>query len=677
MSLPVPADQTHLTHPKYRADIDGLRAIAVLSVVGFHAFPYWIKGGFVGVDIFFVISGFLISSIIFSSLEKGTFSFTEFYARRIKRIFPALILVMAACFAFGWFALLPDEFKQLDRHIVAGAGFVSNLIFWKEAGYFDTAAQTKPLLHLWSLGIEEQFYIFWPLLLYLAWKRRFNFLSLAIAIVVISFTFSVRKSYGDITQAFYSPASRFWELLIGGILAYVTLHKISLLDKARQRIDAVLSKVIFTRTPALDGSFLRNTKSLLGALLICVAVILITRDKTFPGWWALLPTLGAYLIISAGQHAWLNRTVLSHRIMVWFGLISYPLYLWHWPLLSFARIVEGETPARGIRIAAVLISIVLAWLTFRLIEKPIRFGKHSQAKTITLFVLMVVVGYVGYSCFKRDGLTFRFRNIENQLIQLNWDESKNASFECKEKYPSDQYCNITNINDPPDAAIIGDSHANQFYWGLSEYYKTIGRNLINLGAGGCPPFLEVDRGRHPFHGNLNCYSRTKPMYDYVLNSKSVKTVFLSFDHSEYFRNDVEFIDKLNQIHGDDNYLNSLDALLRTIKIFESAGKNVVLIYDMPDLNMDIKEYIKKCFYKWPLKFNNNSCDFSKLTFVNDFNKYESMISEIRKSTSIKIFHTHQYLAGNFPVDKNGNFTYRDITHLSINGSLFFSDKYSF
>lgn len=339
--------------------------------------------------------------------------------------------------------------------------------------------------------------------------------------------------------------------------------------------------------------------------------------------------------------------------------------------------MEGATPARAIRIAAILISIVLAWLTFRLIEKPIRFGKHSQAKTFTLSILMVVVGSVGYNCLERDGLTFRFRNIENQLIQLNWDESRNASPECKEKYPSDQYCNITNINDPPDAAIIGDSHANQFYWGLSEYYKKIGGNLINLGAGGCPPFLEVDRGRQPVHGNLNCYARTKPMYDYVLKSKSIKTVFLSFDHSEYFRNDVEFIDKLNQIHGDDNYKNSLDALLRTIKIFESAGKNVVLIYDMPDLNMDIKEYIKKCFYNWPLKLNNSSCDFSKLAFISDFDKYESMISEIRKSTSIEIFYTHQYSTGNFPVDKNGNFTYRDITHLSINGSLFFSDKYSF
>ncbi len=156
-------NQQYSIHPKYRPDIDGLRAIAILSVVGFHAFPEWVKGGFVGVDIFFVISGFLISSIIFGNLEKNTFNYYDFYARRIRRIFPALILVLVASYAAGWYLLLPDEFKQLGKHIAAGAGFVSNLVLWNEAGYFDKASYTKPLLHLWSLGIEEQFYIFWPL----------------------------------------------------------------------------------------------------------------------------------------------------------------------------------------------------------------------------------------------------------------------------------------------------------------------------------------------------------------------------------------------------------------------------------------------------------------------------------------------------------------------------------
>jgi peptidoglycan/LPS O-acetylase OafA/YrhL len=176
----------HLSHPKYRADIDGLRAIAVLSVVGFHAFPAVLKGGFIGVDIFFVISGFLISTIMFENLQRNQFSFLEFYTRRILRIFPALLTILVACFAFGWFVLVTDEYTQLAKHIVGGAGFVSNFILWNESGYFDNSSDTKPLLHLWSLGIEEQFYIFYPVFLWLAWQRRINLLIATLAIALIS-----------------------------------------------------------------------------------------------------------------------------------------------------------------------------------------------------------------------------------------------------------------------------------------------------------------------------------------------------------------------------------------------------------------------------------------------------------------------------------------------------------
>jgi peptidoglycan/LPS O-acetylase OafA/YrhL len=171
------------THPKYRPDIDGLRAIAVLSVIGFHAFPEWIKGGFIGVDIFFVISGYLISTIIIENLKNDSFSFVDFYSRRIRRIFPALLLVLIASYAVGWFTLLAEEYAQLGKHIAAGAGFVSNLVLWNESGYFDAASDTKPLLHLWSLGVEEQFYVIWPLLMWITWKRKLNFLICLVFIV--------------------------------------------------------------------------------------------------------------------------------------------------------------------------------------------------------------------------------------------------------------------------------------------------------------------------------------------------------------------------------------------------------------------------------------------------------------------------------------------------------------
>ena len=212
----------------YRSEIDGLRAFAVLSVVAFHAFPNWLKGGFIGVDVFFVISGFLITSHIFENLDKGQFSFTDFFGRRIRRIFPALILVMACTLAFGWFALLADEFAQLGKHVASGAAFITNFILVDESGYFDNAAETKPMLHLWSLAVEEQFYIVWPLVLWLAWKRKFNLLTITILVAVVSFYLNLRFVKSHPTETFFWPVGRFWELLSGSVLAWLLFIQVGL-----------------------------------------------------------------------------------------------------------------------------------------------------------------------------------------------------------------------------------------------------------------------------------------------------------------------------------------------------------------------------------------------------------------------------------------------------------------
>lgn len=211
------------------------------------------KGGFIGVDVFFVISGFLISTIIFESLDKGTFTFAEFYARRIKRIFPALLIVLIASYAFGWFALLADEYMQLGKHIAAGAGFVSNFVLWGEAGYFDNSAETKPLLHLWSLGIEEQFYIIWPLVLWLAWKRKFSYLTITVVIASISFYFNIKEVEKDTVAAFYSPVTRFWELLSGSILAWIVLYKKSNYESGILKIDKWLAKGVYRKEVEAEG----------------------------------------------------------------------------------------------------------------------------------------------------------------------------------------------------------------------------------------------------------------------------------------------------------------------------------------------------------------------------------------------------------------------------------------
>ena len=227
--------KTHSKSSGYRPDIDGLRALAVFAVFFFHAFPEVVRGGFIGVDVFFVISGFLISSIIFTQLENGSFSFWQFYSRRIRRIYPVLITVLVACLAFGALFLLSHglfsvyfmlngEYAQLGKHVAGGAGFISNILLWFESGYFDKTAEAKPLLHLWSLGIQEQFYIVWPLLLWLAWKKRFNFFAVSALFAVVSFGLNLYVYRIDPVADFFSPLTRFWELLTGAMLAWAFLH---------------------------------------------------------------------------------------------------------------------------------------------------------------------------------------------------------------------------------------------------------------------------------------------------------------------------------------------------------------------------------------------------------------------------------------------------------------------
>lgn len=365
----------------YRADIDGLRAVAVAVVVAYHAFPRHLAGGFIGVDIFFVISGYLISGIILGRLAENRFSFADFYARRIRRIFPALTVVLAALAAAGWFLLFADDYARLGRHIAAGAVFGANFMLWKESSYFDTAAELKPLLHLWSLGIEEQFYLVWPAMLMLAsrWKR--GPLAMTLLIGSASFLISIWTVRIDRTPAFYAPWTRFWELLAGGTLACIEIDR--QLAAMKDRVTAL--------------PLVANTFSVAGMVLIAAGVALIDSTRVFPGLWVLLPVVGTFLLIVAGPGAWLNRVVLSLPPVVWVGLISYPLYLWHWPLLSFARIATVGSPSATTRFILVAISVLLAWLTYRFIEWPIRFGSRVRRVVPALSAAMVIVFAVGLS----------------------------------------------------------------------------------------------------------------------------------------------------------------------------------------------------------------------------------------------------------------------------------------
>ncbi len=366
----------------YRPDIDGLRAVAVSSVLIFHAFPSRLPGGFVGVDIFFVISGFLISGIIFQGLERGKFSFVEFYSRRIRRIFPALLLVCAACLIFGWFSLMPDQFRQLGKHVVGGSLFSSNFVLLHESGYFDSDSARKPLRHLWSLGIEEQYYLLWPALLYLCRKRASATIVLLIALALISFGFNLQLTASDRSAAYYLPLTRFWELMIGSGLAYWARAKTGAGIGGRWPISARF------------GPHLANVISILGVAAILLSLAVINERKPFPGWWALLVCAGAALIIGAGSQAWINRKILGSRPFVWIGLISYPMYLWHWPLISFGEIMSNK-PSIAYRAAALAATVALAWLTYSFVELPLRHGKAAPRMRRVTWRLAPVNGRAG------------------------------------------------------------------------------------------------------------------------------------------------------------------------------------------------------------------------------------------------------------------------------------------
>jgi len=470
----------------YRPDIDGLRAIAVLSVVFFHAWPQKPIGGFVGVDVFFVISGYLITTIIVENLNADRFSFSSFYSRRVRRIFPALMIVLATSLAIGWIYLFPDEYRILGKHILASIGFVANFMFWSEANYFDVKALEKPLLHLWSLSIEEQYYLLYPAILWSAWKARVNLMALTAIGLGVSFAACVYLSATNPTAAFYSPLTRSWELLSGGLLAILVIRSPS-----------------FAR---LQGSTaICAIASIVGILLLGRSFIKITPASTFPGWLALMPTAGTVLLIAAGPATWINRNILASRMLVWIGLISYPLYLWHWPLLSFAYIREGQMPSFAVCMIVVAASVVLAAATYRFVEVPIRMVPSVAAAAGLGATAICVFGF-GLAIFETSGFGFRFgdqRETAEFFDGLRYDPNTHIE---ERNLISQNQCNFydyaavlpTTIprpaiapecyqkQSPQSVMLWGDSHAAHLYSGLKQTLPN-DVSVLLVFASGCKP----------------------------------------------------------------------------------------------------------------------------------------------------------------------------------------------
>lgn len=355
----------------YRADIDGLRSVAVLSVLIFHAFPNVLPGGFIGVDIFFVISGYLITKIIINGLAENNFYFREFWSRRIIRILPATLLVLMCTLVFGMLFFYDDERNQLFKHLVGALLFISNITYSNEAGYFDSVSDTKPLLHFWSLAIEEQFYIIWPIFLIIFYKYYpKKIIYLISALIFLSFCWNLYQLKQSTAIAYYSPLCRAWELMIG---AWLAAKQIPTQDARRATI-----------------------LSSCGVALIIVGLLMTSATSRHPGPITLLPVLGTFLILLSGPAAQFNRTVLSNGILVEVGKISFPLYLWHWPLLSILAIYTAGAPSALQSALALFTSLIFAWLTYKFIEQPIR-KRANKLKTaallgLALFGMLLLVG---------------------------------------------------------------------------------------------------------------------------------------------------------------------------------------------------------------------------------------------------------------------------------------------
>lgn len=549
----------------YRPDIDGLRAIAVGSVVIFHAFPWLVPGGYVGVDVFFVISGFLITTNILGGLSTGTFTIRGFYDRRVRRIFPALAVVLATTYALGWVTLFDKEFEQLGKHVAGGAFFVSNLFLWAESGYFDTASEVKPLVHLWSLGIEEQFYIVWPLLLWAMFRfgRRIGSNVILSTVVLLLASFVLGLLAVDSVGGYYSPINRFWELLVGALLAIVSF------GRAAPLFDRVGSR----------GSHLAAT---LGMVLVLVPMFALDGRSTFPGWNAIPPTVGAALLIASGPQTWWGRQVLSRRIMIGIGLISYPLYLWHWPLLVYARILASGVPAAGIRVGAVVLAVVLSYLTYRLIEKPLRFNRRRKVVVTGLVVAVAAIGGLGAYTHSQNGLSGRgFNDINIAIDPGEVRDIDVISFpgcglspEVQELFAD---CRV-DVRGAATYALIGDSKASTLIGGFMRtsldgaYWTILGGTR---GLGSAVPLVSDDPSYERFQPLI------VPAVETVITDPRIEVVVLQGAVRAMFESPVET--NFAWLPDSPNYDKVETGLRETVRRLVEGGKKVVLHVDNPAL----------------------------------------------------------------------------------------------
>lgn len=478
----------------------------------------------------------------------------------------------------GWLWLLSSDWQRLGEHVRGGAFFMANFILAGEAGYFDQAAELKPLLHLWSLAIEEQFYLAWPLLAFVAYRYRFALPVLIVIGLATSFGFNVARIANKPVATFFLPGTRVWELLIGCLLAYCVHFPTSGLGRVIALGEAKVSA---------------NIRSLLGIVLIGIGVAVISKQQLFPGWWALLPTLGAALLISAGPTALINRRLLANPLMTFVGLISYPLYLWHWPMLSLATIYVGGAPSLEIRAVLVVASVAAATATYYFLERPIRFGAVPRRKAaVILAAICVIIGASGHLVAKSA--------IPSHASSYGTDPIATAAGEWQyptpilaaETYRRHKLLKMTNTTGSEGVLFFGDSNMEQ-YWPrvevLGQQPEIAARKTIYfLTFGGCPPLPDVTEVNHPYCAGFVDAGLA------LVRERNIKTVVIGAHWWSYFTQHVSYEYKSQRLISAEGGAKSLEAFVDMVRTWIAEGRKVYVVLNIPfGTEMDPKNMIRR------------------------------------------------------------------------------------
>lgn len=457
-----------------RRDIDGLRALAVIPVVLFHFGFSTFSGGFVGVDVFFVISGFLITSILFREISAQRFSFVDFWARRARRILPALSVVLLVTLALGWLLLTAKDFSELGRTVRYQSLFISNILFMREDGYFQPASDLKPLLHTWSLAVEEQYYIFFPLLMVVLMRHVRHWRWMLFAVLLISFGLNIAYIDRKPDFTFFSLPTRAWELLCGAMLAVLPARKHAVRPWLAQSVGAA------------------------GLAAVLLAVFTFDRGTVFPGWAALLPVLGATALIwSGGQGSTWAGQLLSARVFVWIGLLSYSFYLWHWPVFVYANAISIDGVQRWEAVGWILLALGLAWLSWRFVELPFREKRLPAGRKHVLvggLMAMAVLAVTGSVVRSQEGFPQRLTGKALEYAQAReWRAGQMKCMLVTKDKKLDKACLLGGNQEVPATRLVwGDSHAAALMPAIESGARREGRPVWLYSMSACPPILSDD-----------------------------------------------------------------------------------------------------------------------------------------------------------------------------------------